>query len=276
MSALSPQGLRDAYTYDAAMPLDAASEVVHESADLRIERFEINSVNGQRVPGLLLAPVVASGPLPTLLVAHPATLDKAADYVLAPAEDWARRGAVCVTIDQAGHGERASGAAAMESFRDPQIRLADTVQTAIDWRRTIDYLETRAEVDAERMGFVGFSMGGMRGGPFVGVESRVSAAVFCISGAAEPKEADPDAMRAATLADSAAFAPMTEGRPTLVVAGERDDVVPPEATRRLYDALAEPKQIEWLPCGHWDFMPRGLAPIWPFFEEQLVARPERR
>ena len=93
--------------------------VVHESADLRIERFEINSVNGQRVPGLLLAPVVASSPLPTLLVAHPATLDKAADYVLAPAEDWARRGAVCVTIDQAGHGERASGAAAMESFRDP-------------------------------------------------------------------------------------------------------------------------------------------------------------
>jgi fermentation-respiration switch protein FrsA (DUF1100 family) len=58
-------------------------------------------------------------------------------------------------------------------------------------------------------------------------------------------------------------------RPTLVVAGERDDIVPPDAAQRFYDAMPEPREIAWGAYGHWDFMPQGLAPVWPFLERHL-------
>jgi hypothetical protein len=46
-----------------------------------------------------------------------------------------------------------------------------------DDRRTIDYLETRAEVDAERIGCVGLSVGGYRSAMLVAADERVKAAI---------------------------------------------------------------------------------------------------
>ena len=60
-------------------------------------------------------------------------------------------------------------------------------------------------------------------------------------------------------------------RPTLVVAGRRDDIVPPASAERFFEAMPEPRAIHWGPYGHWDFMPSGLSPIWPFLERQLFG-----
>lgn len=264
--------LRLTYAYDRDWPLEPAVETVREAEGLRVERFEITSRHDQRVPGLILSDPAAEGSRPLLLVAHPATLDKANDYVLWPAQQWVAQGVTCVTIDQAGHGERAARPVSLEEFvRFPYRRLDQTVQTAVDWMRALDYLESRADVDTSRTGFVGFSMGGMRGAAFVGLDERVRAAVFCITGAARGEPADPGERDAQRLTDPATFAPLIGARPCLVVAGRQDDVVPPASAQRFYDAMAEPKRIVWLECGHWDFMPQGLAPIWPFLEQQLAG-----
>jgi dienelactone hydrolase len=258
-----------AYAYDQDFPLHATVEPFHEDDALHVERFEITSANDQRVPGLLFRPATDAQPGPTILVAHPATLDKASEYITGPAQQWARAGATCITIDQAGHGERASGPVSIEEFRRFPLRQArQSVQTAIDWMRVVDYLETRDDVDSRRLGFVGFSMGGRRGAAFVGLDQRVSAAVFCISGAATGTPTNDAEQQAKHIADPLTFAPMMN-QATLVVAGTRDDVVPPDAARQFFDAMPEPKQIEWFECGHWDFMPQGLDPIWPFLESTL-------
>ena len=68
--------------------------------------------------------------------------------------------------------------------------------------------------------------------------------------------------------DPTTFAPLMD-RPTLVVAGERDDIVPPESAQRFFDAMPEPRAIDWGTYGHWDFMPRGLGAVWPFLERHL-------
>ena len=60
-------------------------------------------------------------------------------------------------------------------------------------------------------------------------------------------------------------------RPTLVVAGRRDDIVPPASAERFFAAMPEPREIHWGPYGHWDFMPAGLSPVWPFLERQLFG-----
>ena len=260
-----------AFGYDHDLPFDAATAPAGEGGGLSVERFEITSRYGERVAGLLMQAVEADGPRPLVLVGHPGTLDKSSDYVLWPAEQWVARGAICVTIDQAGHGERARRAVSMEDFqRWPMRRLDQSLQTVVDWMRVLDYLAERPEVDADRVGFVGFSMGGMRGAPFVGLDQRVKAASFCISGASTLSGRGGSAGALADeLTDPGAYASMMAGRAIQVVAGERDDLVTPEATQRFYDQLSEPRELVWLPCGHWDFMPQGIAPVGPFLDQHL-------
>ena len=173
-----------AFGYDRDLPFDAKTTQAGQGGEMLVERFEITSRYDDRVGGLLMQSSEAESPRPLILVGHPGTLDKSSDYVLWPAEQWVARGAICATIDQAGHGERARRPVSMEDFQQwPMRRLDQSLQTVVDWMRTLDYLSERPEVDAERIGFVGFSMGGMRGAPFVGIDKRVKAASFCISGA---------------------------------------------------------------------------------------------
>ena len=263
------------YRYDSQLPLAPRTEVVGDAESLRAERFEISSRHDQRVPGLLLYDPRADRPRPTILIAHPATLDKASEYVTDPARAWVQRGAVCVTIDQAGHGERGASGDFRERLSWPVRRADEAVQTAVDWMRTVDYLVTRPEVDADRIGFVGFSLGGMRGAAFVGLDARVKAAVFAICGAAgavrgQIKGDDAEAVAASlAITDPIHFAPLIAPRAALVVAGRRDEYLPPESAQAFYDALGEPRTIEWLDCGHFDFYPQGLAPIWPWLDRNL-------
>lgn len=263
-----------AFGYDRDLPFDAKTSPAGEGGGINVERFEITSRYDARVSGLLIQADQADqaeGPRPLVLIGHPGTLDKSSDYVLWPAEQWVKRGAVCATIDQAGHGERARRPVAMEDFqRWPMRRLDQTLQTVVDWMRTLDYLSERPEVDPDRVGFVGFSMGGMRGAPFVGLDERVQAASFCISGASTLSDRGGAAGQLANaLSDPGIYAPMMAGRDIQVVAGEHDDLITPEATRRFYDQLSEPRELVWLPCGHWDFMPQGIAPVGPFLERSL-------
>ena len=260
-----------AFGYDRDLPFDATTAPAGEGGGLAFERFEITSRYEERVAGLLIQSATAEGPRPLILIGHPGTLDKSSDYVLWPAEQWVARGAICATIDQAGHGDRARRPVSMEDFqRWPMRRLDQSLQTVVDWMRTLDYLSERPEVDADRVGFVGFSMGGMRGAPFVGLDERIRAASFCISGASTLTGRDGSAADLANvLTDPGAYAPMMAGREIQVVAGERDDLITPQATQRFYDQLSDPRELVWLPCGHWDFMPQGVQPVGPFLERTL-------
>lgn len=260
-----------AFGYDRDLPFSATTAPAGEGNSLVVERFEITSRYEERVSGLLLQSRETEGPRPLVLVGHPGTLDKSSDYVLWPAEQWVARGAICATIDQAGHGERARRPVSMEDFqRWPMRRLDQSLQTVVDWMRVLDYLSERPEVDAERVGFVGFSMGGMRGAPFVGLDDRVKAASFCISGASTLSGRGGSAGELANrLTDPGVYAQMMSGRAIQVVAGEHDDLITPEATQRFYDQLSEPRELVWLSCGHWDFMPQGIQPVGPFLERQL-------
>ena len=237
-----------AFGYDRDLPFNATTAPAGEGGGVTIERFEITSRYEERVAGFLMQSVEAEGPRPLILVGHPGTLDKSSDYVLWPAEQWVARGAICATIDQAGHGERAKRAVSMEDFqRWPMRRLDQSLQTVVDWMRTLDYLSERPEVDADRVGFVGFSMGGMRGAPFVGLDERVKAASFCISGASTLSGRGGSAGELAdALTDPGAYAALMAGRSIQVVAGERDDLITPEATQRFFDQLSDP--VSWSGC----------------------------
>jgi eukaryotic-like serine/threonine-protein kinase len=109
------------------------------------------------------------------------------------------------------------------------IALRDlTIMRVKDLGRSIDYLETRPDIRADRVGYYGASLGGMFG-PFLAVESRVKAAVLA-DGAFPPGRSRPEA-------DPINFAPRVK-IPVLMINGRYDFVLPINTAQKpLFDAF---------------------------------------
>ncbi len=266
------------FRYDPTAPLQPEETLLSESAGVRTTLFVITSSHGQRVPGLIWAPLDAAPARPTVILQHGAGSKKEDDYIRLPAIRWAQQGTVCVAIDANDHGERQRGQ------RDPQVlwnrpwqRRDHAVQMCVDLHRLVDYLETRPEANVGRLGYVGFSMGTINGVPFVGLDKRVKAAVFAIGGARlfelRTKPDDAELRReheiVAAITDPVHFAPLIAPRPVLMINGSRDETVPQAAGQALFDALDEPKRIIWFDGGHTDLSGREFKEIWTFLSAQL-------
>ena len=128
---------------------------------------------------------------------------------------------------------------------------ADEVRTTREWverrwdlGRTIDYLETRPDVDASRLGYIGVSFGGSFALPLVAVEPRLKAAVFLSGGLPRP---------VTPITSPINYAPRIK-IPVLMVNGEFDEFSPVDTAQRpLFQLLgAPPEDKRWrvLPSGH--------------------------
>ena len=138
----------------------------------------------QRVPGIL-AKEPSAGRRPVIVAMHGTGGTK--ESQLALLTNVAGRGFIGVAIDGRYHGERTRQGKGSSAYHDAILRtyrtgeehpfLYDTVWDVI---RLIDYLETRGDVDAKRIGFIGFSKGGMETYLAAAADSRISVAVPCI------------------------------------------------------------------------------------------------
>jgi DNA-binding winged helix-turn-helix (wHTH) protein/dienelactone hydrolase len=119
-----------------------------------------------------------------------------------------------------------------------------------DLRRSIDYLETRTDIDYEAIGFYGLSMGGFLAPSTLALEPRIGAAVITVAGISNlPFLPEVDPM---------SYLPRV-ATPVLMLNGELDYIAPPESARLFYDLLGtapEHKRIVTTPGGH--FVPRDI------------------
>jgi dienelactone hydrolase len=127
--------------------------------------------------------------------------------------------------------------------QEPNARRDLAVRRAKDLRRTIDYLETRRDIDLGRIAFYGFSAGGINGPILAALEPRIRAAVLLSGGI--------PAMRLRPEIHPALFAPRAKA-PTLMINGELDFLLPYETSQRpLFDLLGSPvKRHARLEGGH--------------------------
>ena len=124
----------------------ATMERAIAAGDLRCERVEI-PYEGSSFPGLFI-PGHGDGPRPCVVFCN--GLDSVKEMiVLCIGEEFARRGISVLAVDQPGVGEalRLNGLAAIH----------DTERWA---GAAVDVLEKRADVDADRLGMIGWSLGG--------------------------------------------------------------------------------------------------------------------
>jgi dienelactone hydrolase len=137
----------------------------------------------ERVTGILVKSLGSTGRLPVVIQLHGTGGNK--EQMLPRLITLANRGFVAVAIDGRYHGERAGNAAGLETPYTTAIFNAYKTgrehpffyDTAIDVMRLIDYLETRPDVDASRIGLGGASKGGIETYLTAAVEPRVAAAV---------------------------------------------------------------------------------------------------
>jgi eukaryotic-like serine/threonine-protein kinase len=111
---------------------------------------------------------------------------------------------------------------------------AVTIQQTNDLRRSVDYLETRSDIDHERLAFFGMSWGGILGSIMIATDKRFKAAVFW-SGGCDNSSVLPEA-------DPFNFAPRVK-IPVLMTNGRYDFEIPLDSCQEpLFQALGSPHQ----------------------------------
>ena len=180
------------------VPLDVRSgETKREDRGLVVQRvdFAVEKLpdgSTERVPALVVRPRAAreGARMPAVIVLHGTGGKKEGSRPWL--DELARRGFVAVAIDGRYHGERAGGqsgtkaynAAVVDAWKskpgDPQAHPF-YYDTCWDAWRTIDYLQTRDDVDPGRVGMIGISKGGIETWLAGAVDDRVKVAVPAIS-----------------------------------------------------------------------------------------------
>lgn len=258
-SDLSPIGpdafevMRQFFDYDQAVPLEARIVDRFNSPEYVREKIVFRGTNRSSVPGYLAIPKNGTAPYPVVLLLHGVTSSK---------ESWWEEnstmrqltnqlldsGFSLLSLDAQYHGERTANS----DFESPIDLLENEwfvhyrdmiIQSTIAYRRGMDYLATRAEIDTSQIGVVGYSMGGMMTFILSAVDSRVKASVASVS----PIITVPYLPTAIHN-----FAPHIKGTPFLMLMANKDERnYTPKKARQLNDLIgSDAKDLIFFDSGH--------------------------
>jgi dienelactone hydrolase len=148
-----------------------------------------SSDGSERVPGYLLLPDPAKfkGRRPVVIVLHGTGGTKDGGEIANIVLKAAQAGFIGVAIDGRFHGERTQAGMGVAEYNAAIERTFETGEghpfyydTVWDVMRLIDYLVTRKDVDAARIGLTGISKGGIETYLTAAADPRVAAAVSYI------------------------------------------------------------------------------------------------
>jgi hypothetical protein len=176
--------------------------------------------------------------------------------------------------------------------------INDTLQqAAIDARQAIDWIETRPELDASRIGVFGISMGGIRAAFLAPLDSRIRAATIGLAGGDLPyiiahskeggivRRREPylqkhgitrdefeQKLRTTLASDPLTVAPSIDPNKVLLVLATFDTAVPSKKGFELRRAMGKPETII-VPTGHYTallFIPYIKSACLRFFREKFA------
>lgn len=154
------------------------------------DRVSYNTADGMLVPAIVYRPDPSSvhwkGKLPGVVIVNGHGGDKFSWYAFYSGLLYAKAGAMVVTYDPIGEGERnaerASRAGPHDTWISPPVglprtdwgqRLGGLMQ--VDVMQAVSYLQSRPEVDPARIGVAGYSMGGFIVGLTGAIDTRIHA-----------------------------------------------------------------------------------------------------
>jgi dienelactone hydrolase len=171
---------------------------------------------------------------------------------------------------------------------DPRETVAGMRQAILDIRRAVAWLGEQPEVDRERLGVFGISLGGITGALALAIEPRLSHGCLMLAGGDVAQVAwdsrHLEKVRNRWLAqggtkdeffkllgeiDPVTYAERARGKRVLMLNAKNDEIIPRACTDSLWHALGEP-EIVWYDAGHISamrFLLDGLGRVSRFFRE---------
>lgn len=244
---------------NAAAGIAGVQDVTFRAGDVELRGFYAPSRNRRAV-----------------LLVHGAGGDRSS--LLHEARVLAKRGYGVLSYDLPGHGE--SGG---------EIRWAEPERASV--RAALDWLVESGDVDAERLGALGFSLGGYVLAQVAAVDARLAAVVLSGTPSDPVEQVRFQHARYSLLSELPALFVLRRGgmdldvraldyvsriapRPLLVIGGERDHTVPATMAESLFRAAREPKRLYVVPgADHGSFVEKGgavyEARLVGFFDESL-------
>ena len=264
--------IKEEYTYDKTLALNPAAKQIKKFPSHTRTEFYFTGVR-ERVGAYLAIPKNGNGPFPVVLLIDGMGGSKESWWEkggwtngLETTEVLVRKGFAVFSIDAAMHGERFNS---LGIFPKPSsLRkqgLMHTVQNMIkqtvqDYMRALDYLETRDDIDIEKVGVYGLSMGGAVTFVLTGLDKRVKTAV---AGVAVVYGNQYSAVNAYN------FTPRITNKPFLMLMGDKDGYYTPETATQLFNSIGgNNNQLIIFEGGH-KIQPTQIPTIVEWFVKNL-------
>jgi len=161
---------------------------------IKVEKGSIYTEETEKMPILIYKPIIkGQSKFPVVIFLHGTGGSKDEGDIKAIFTKLAKAGIMGVAIDARYHGERIPGGAhGSKEYTDAAYRAWKNTDkthqehpflydTAFDLWRLVDYLVTRPDVKADRIGMGGISMGGIETWLAASVDTRIKVAVLGIA-----------------------------------------------------------------------------------------------
>jgi dienelactone hydrolase len=175
---------KNQFLYDSTDLKAVVEERINSYEDWNIEKITFNTAYGkERVITYLYLPKNASPPFQTLIFfpGSGATWEK--DLVNNPQTTWfidylLKSGRAVMFPVYKGTFERIDESIVWEGHHYTELLIS----WVKDFQRSIDYLETRSDIDKSKLGYYGHSWGGYLGGIIPAVENRLKISILILGG----------------------------------------------------------------------------------------------
>jgi dienelactone hydrolase len=208
------------------------------------------------------------GPFPGVIVLDITAGDQSLSRLLAT--QLAQHGIAGLFVQMAYYGPRRPAGSKLRLLSTDFKQTTDAVrQTVLDVRQASAWMESRPELDAKRLGVLGTSLGSFLAALSAEMEPRLSRVAVLLGGGGlvdayyDHPQAAPYRKVYEALGGTkdkvvkliAPYDPLTraanlKGRKVLLLAGKRDEIVPPKMAEALWEASGRPK-IVWYDCTHY-------------------------
>jgi dienelactone hydrolase len=263
------ENLAHQFDYDSKAPLAPLEVGRRKRGGVTIIDLSYASPRGGRVPAYLVFPA-GRGPFAAILFGHwmmPGSPLMNRRQFLAEAVVLARSGALSLLIN--APLVRPGFVAEKDEVRS-QIQSAEASrQQVIDFRRGVDLLTVRRDVDPTRIAYVGHSYDAHIGGILSAIEKRIGNFVLMAGGFSDEEYVfDPDNaemqkvrqrlgveilrdfFRKYAFDDPVHFIGHSAPASVFLQFGSEDKPIPEKLARHYYDLFSDPKRIEFYKAGH--------------------------